>query len=57
MEGIRAEGLALQFLGFALFLVPGGQGSLFQAGAVPLWFNPRRSVWGKPFCSVQAIVS
>ena len=34
VEGIGAEGLALQFLGFALLLVPGGGGCLFRAGAL-----------------------
>ena len=43
VEGVGAEGLALQFQDFALPLVPGGRGCLFRAGA--------RLVQSKKVCS------
>ena len=58
VEGVGAEGLALQFLGFALLLLlldAGGRGCLFRAGA--LLVQSKKVCVGEALCSAQAVMS
>ena len=57
VEGVGAEGLALQFLGFALLLLldAGGRGCLFRAGA--LLVQSKKVCVGEALCSDQAVMS
>ena len=54
VEGVGAEGLPLQFLGFALLLDPGGRGCLFRAGAL-LVRSKKVCVGGKPFAWLKQL--
>ena len=59
VEGVWAEGLALQFLGFALLLLllldAGGRGCLCRAGA--LLVQSKKVCVGEALCSAQAVMS
>ena len=55
VEGVGAEGLALQFLGFTLLLDPWGRGCLFWAGA--LLVHSKNVCVGEALCLAQAIMS
>ena len=60
VEGVGAEGLALQFLGFALLLLlllldAGGRGCLFRACA--LLVQSKKVCVGETLCSAQAVMS
>ena len=57
VEGVGAEGLALQFLGFALLLDPGGRGCLFRAGALLVQSKSKKVCVGEALCLAQAVMS